>query len=169
MCSHSSIVYGRIFSNRIKTIPNPFLSYFSASFPKNANHLCLPQLFNLSLLSSQRNCSVMVGSLPFPGDTSHKEPICQCRRHKRCVFDLWFRKVHGGEQPTPVFLPEESHGQRSLAVYSLWGRNESDITEQWSTYSIRSSHGKNILFVCLSGDLSNDLFLDFNGRIGLYF
>ena len=25
-------------------------------------------------------------------------------------------------QPTPVFLPGESHGQRSLASYSLWGR-----------------------------------------------
>ena len=24
-------------------------------------------------------------------------------------------------QPTPVFLPEKSYGQRSLADYSLWG------------------------------------------------
>ena len=60
-------------------------------------------------------------------------------------------------------------GQRSLAGYSLWGHNESDTTEQPSPHSIRSSHGKNILFVCLSRDLSNDLFLDFNGRRGLYF
>ena len=30
----------------------------------------------------------------------------------------------------PVSLPEESHGQRSLAGYSLWGRRESDMTEQ---------------------------------------
>ena len=32
-------------------------------------------------------------------------------------------------QPAPVFLPGESHGQRSLAGYSPWGRKESDPTE----------------------------------------
>jgi len=33
-------------------------------------------------------------------------------------------------QPTPVFLPGESHGQRSLVGYSPRGRKESDMTEQ---------------------------------------
>ena len=33
-------------------------------------------------------------------------------------------------QPTPVFLPGESHGQRRLAGYSPWGHKESDVTEQ---------------------------------------
>ena len=32
-------------------------------------------------------------------------------------------------QPTPVFLPGESHGWRSLVGYSLWGRKESNTTE----------------------------------------
>jgi len=32
-------------------------------------------------------------------------------------------------QPTPVFLPGKSHGQRSLVSYSSWGRKESDMTE----------------------------------------
>jgi len=32
-------------------------------------------------------------------------------------------------QPTPVFLPRESLGQRSLAGYSAWGRKEPDMTE----------------------------------------
>ena len=32
-------------------------------------------------------------------------------------------------QPTPVFLPGESHGQRSLMGYSPWGHNESDMTK----------------------------------------
>ena len=32
------------------------------------------------------------------------------------------------QQPTPVFLPGESQGQRSLAGYSPWGRKESDMT-----------------------------------------
>ena len=33
-------------------------------------------------------------------------------------------------QPTPVFLPGESHGQRSLEGYSPWGCKESDMTER---------------------------------------
>ena len=32
-------------------------------------------------------------------------------------------------QPTPVFLPGEFHGQRSLVGYSPWGCKESDTTE----------------------------------------
>ena len=34
-----------------------------------------------------------------------------------------------GTPPTPVFVPGESHEQRSLASYSPWGRKESDTTE----------------------------------------
>ena len=37
----------------------------------------------------------------------------------------WRRKW----QPTPVFLPGKSHGQRSLVGYSPWGRKESDMTD----------------------------------------
>ena len=33
----------------------------------------------------------------------------------------------------PVFLPGESHGQRTLAGYSQWGRKESDTTERLKT------------------------------------
>ena len=36
----------------------------------------------------------------------------------------------GGWQPTPVLLPGESHGGRSLVGYSPWGCKESDMTEQ---------------------------------------
>ena len=32
-------------------------------------------------------------------------------------------------QPTPVLLPGESHGGRSLVGYSPWGRKESETTE----------------------------------------
>ena len=37
----------------------------------------------------------------------------------------WRRKW----QPTPVFLPGKSYGQRSLAGYSPWSHNELDMTE----------------------------------------
>ena len=33
-------------------------------------------------------------------------------------------------QPTSVFLPGKSHGQRSLVDYSPWGHKKSDMTEQ---------------------------------------
>ena len=33
-------------------------------------------------------------------------------------------------QPTPVFLPGESHGRRSLVGYNPWGRKELDTTER---------------------------------------
>ena len=38
---------------------------------------------------------------------------------KRCGFNPWVRKIlwRRAWQPTPVFLPGESHGQRSLAGY----------------------------------------------------
>ena len=40
-------------------------------------------------------------------------------------FQSWRRKW----QPTPVFLPGESKGQRSLVGCHLWGGTESDTTE----------------------------------------
>ena len=68
---------------------------------------------------------------------SGKESTCQCRRHKKCRFDPWVRKIPWGRkwQPTPVFLPEKFHEQRSLADYSAWGHKESDATEQLNTNS----------------------------------
>ena len=37
-------------------------------------------------------------------------------------------------QATPVFLPGESHGQRSLMGYRPWGRKELDMTERLSLF-----------------------------------
>ena len=51
---------------------------------------------------------------------------------RRAGFNPWAGKIpwKRAQQPTPVFLPGEFHGQRSLAGYSPWGRKESDATEQ---------------------------------------
>ena len=70
--------------------------------------------------------------LGFPGSARGKGPTCQCRRCKRCRFSPWFGKVpfRRAWHPTPVFLPGESHGQRTLAGYSPWDRKEWDTTEQ---------------------------------------
>ena len=44
--------------------------------------------------------------LGFPGDASGKGPACQCRRHKRCGFDLWVGEIpwRRAWQPTPNIL-----------------------------------------------------------------
>ena len=48
----------------------------------------------------------------FPDGSSSEEPTCQCRRHKIYRFDPWVGKIpwRRAWQPTPVFLPGESHG-----------------------------------------------------------
>ena len=54
----------------------------------------------------------------FSGGDSGEEPACQCRRHKRLGFYPPVGKIPWRRQwqPTPVFLPEKFHGQRSLAA-----------------------------------------------------
>ena len=68
--------------------------------------------FNLASLVAQ-----MVKNLPEMQETS---------------VHPWVRKIplRREWQPTPVFLPGEPHGQRSLAGYSPWGPKESGMTEQ---------------------------------------
>ena len=45
-------------------------------------------------------------------------------------------------QPTPVFLPGESHGQRSLAGYSSRSCTESDMTEMTKHNSLKKKANK---------------------------
>ena len=55
-----------------------------------------------------------------------------CLQWGRPWFDPWAGKIPWRRkwQPTPILLPGESHGWRSLAGYSPWGRKESDMTER---------------------------------------
>jgi len=59
--------------------------------------------------------------MDFPGGSKSKESACDTGKHR---FDLWIRKIPWRRewQPTLVFLPGESHGQRSLVGYNPWGR-----------------------------------------------
>ena len=68
----------------------------------------------------------------FPGRLVVKNMPCQCGRCKRCEFDSWVGKIPWSRkwQPTPVFLPRESHGQRNLVGYSPWGRR---VGHGWSS------------------------------------
>ena len=53
---------------------------------------------------------------------------------------LWIKKW----PPTPVFLPENAHGQRNLTGCSPWGLKELDMTENTETcmWSNRCLKGK---------------------------
>ena len=81
---------------------------------KGQNGVCEP----LQFIHSLNTCLLSpVFQAGFPGGKSGKELACQCTRRKRrkfnpCVGKMSWRRAW---QPTPVFLPEESHGQRSLA------------------------------------------------------
>ena len=55
-----------------------------------------------------------------------------CLQRRRSGFDPWVGKISWRRKwpPTPVFLPGEFHGQRSLVGYNPWGCTESYTTEQ---------------------------------------
>ena len=86
-----------------------------------------------SLLSSPGPWRIMVTfSLPYPlqGQDKRKQALLQqkmlgiCLQRRRSRFDSWVGKIPWRRkcQPTPVFLPGESHARRSLGGYSPWGR-----------------------------------------------
>ena len=64
----------------------------------------------------------------FPGGSDGKESASNCRRPR---FDPWVRKLPWRREwlPTPVFLPEEFHGERSLAGHSLRDHKGSNMAE----------------------------------------
>ena len=63
---------------------------------------------------------------------SGKESACQCRSFR---FNPWVSKIPWRRkwQPTPVFLPWKSHGQRSPVGFGPWSQKESDVVNWWST------------------------------------
>ena len=89
---------------------------------QNSGTCCLSYKINTGSLLIAFRCSTTKHLLEqAPGTAparwlSGEEPACQCRRLRRLGFDRWVGKIPWGRiwQPTPVFLPGESHGQRSL-------------------------------------------------------
>ena len=58
------------------------------------------------------------------------ETVCDTGDAGRLRFSPSIRKIPWRREwlPTPVFLPGEFHGQRSLEGYTPWGHKESDAT-----------------------------------------
>ena len=72
-----------------------------------------------------------VGQVGFVGGSEVKNPSASGGDTGDVGFNPWVGKIPWSrkQQLTPVFLPGESHGQRSLAGYSPWGHKEFDTTE----------------------------------------
>ena len=111
------------------------IHYSSPSIPSRPKLLISPRPFLLGRrnhqtcvitdLSSSINSQGLKG---FPGGSEVKAVCPQCGRPG---FNPWVRKIPWRRkwQPTPVFLPGESRGRRSLVGYGPWGHKETDMTE----------------------------------------
>ena len=93
----------------------------------------------------KRKCSKLMG---FPGGTSGKEPTCQCRRHKRLGFSPWMGTIPWRKkwQPTPVFLPGKSYGQRGSWWATVHGVEKSwtwlkwpNATQEWQGHGLQTT------------------------------
>ena len=86
---------------------------------------CLAQCLSQSINIAYFYCLNYV--LGFPGGLDGVESTCNAETQVQSLG----QKIPWRSEwlPTPVFLPGEFHGQRSLAGYSPWGLKESDTTE----------------------------------------
>ena len=100
------------------------LQYLGHIFHSIAYHLDIPMKKSIACNMHEEVCQgVLLGNyfitgwLSLPWWHNGKESTCQCRRRG---FDPWSRKIPWRMewQHTPVFLPGEPHGQRSLVGYS---------------------------------------------------
>ena len=75
----------------------------------------------------------------FLGGSDSKECACGAGRPE---FDPWVGTIFWRSEglPTPLFLPGESHGQRSLAGYSPWGHKQSHRLSAFHTL-LTLAHG----------------------------
>ena len=88
-------------------------------------------------------------------------------------FSPWVGKIpwRGEWLPTPVLLPGEFLGQRSLVGYSPWGHKELDMAEQLSTHTYSQTH----LFIhsfshaFISASTQGYLFYSFDNNSVLWF
>ena len=104
----------------------PWVPYFNAC-------LCLtrPSLFGM-------HYQISFGASP---GLSRWRISLQEGRRRGYRSDLWVRKISWGRkwQSTPVFLPEKSHGQRSLAGYSPWGCKDVTVRSCMSNFFSKSA------------------------------
>ena len=131
-CAHKSVLYISIPSLQMgSSIPFFWIPYmcinilylFFSFWLKTA--LCITGSRFIHLTKTDSHLFLLYGwEMGFPGGASGKEPACQCRRRERHRFHPWVRGIPWMRtwKLTPVFLPGESPGQRSLVGYDSEGR-----------------------------------------------
>ena len=111
--------------------PYPYIAFPHFLLPTGNYKFVLHICESISFLLYSLVCGVFfffliphTSDIRLPRRLSGKECTCLRRRHRRCGFDPWVRKIHWRRKwpPTPVFLPGKFHGQRSLVGYSTWDR-----------------------------------------------
>ena len=78
----------------------------------NIVHTSIPS-HNLYYMDHSSFLPLLTGNLLLPGSASGKEPACQWRRHKRCRFDHWVRKI-------PYRIPKYSFLENPTDRGALW-------------------------------------------------
>ena len=115
-----------------------------------SDHLCV--FYSANTVGFKQNWRMFILlHVGFWNDCSDKEPAWQCRRYKRCGFNPWVGKLLWRRkwQLTPVFLPGESHRQRSLVGYSAWGcRVGHDWSDLACTYTCIRHQTTYIISIC---------------------
>ena len=141
MATHSSTLAGKSHGRRSLVGYSPWGQRFGHDWSNLTHRVYIihKEDYNHTLRDSDRALDwAIINSVALSGATnlltlywaspwlSGKDSTCQCRRHRRLVFDSWVKKIPWWRawQPTPVFLLGESHGQRNLV--SPLGHKESD-------------------------------------------
>ena len=112
---------------------------------KSLNHVLLPVIPWTAAYQAPQSTGFSRqeywSGVPLPSPTQHVNPaqkgVWASRSQSRSLLPIRYRIRHvlvtksgkGERQPTPVFLPRGSCGQRSLVGCRLWGCTESDTTE----------------------------------------
>ena len=120
MAWDQSLLNGYLREKRISILLNHLFFFFFQGWGK--------QFENVLYLIQK---CVLKSEILTAGVASGKEPTCQCRGCRRCGFNPldWEDLLEKGMAATPVFLPGESHGERSLVGHRPWDRTELDRTE----------------------------------------
>ena len=111
---------GDILERNPMSVNNVVDDLFLKKFYKTMKEISLDSILGIDLYGIRIwkgvNICPCITDWSFPGGTSGEEPTFQCRRRKTHGFNHWVRKISWRRawQPTPVFLPGQSHGQRRL-------------------------------------------------------
>ena len=92
----------------------------------------------LNLLDQCSTLRAQLTLMDFSGGSDGKESALNVR--ERPGFYPWVWKIpwRREQQATPVFLPEQSHGQRSPVGYSLWDPKKLEPFSKHSTLAVRA-------------------------------